>query len=337
MKIRKILSSLAVASALASSAFGAFSVVDVSSFTFDNSRDKMTGITFPLNGQERTLTLIYNDEQTDPTIAPFDASELFKKTGYACDWYGKDPFKCTARHFYTGIVWSSNSVGGQVNIDKAKLESLNRDIVLLDRKNVGRTYLPNNTTFMRVYIDKDGYLNAEFTRFAGGTSRAKTAKPIPFLQNVYIQANESGEAYEVAWKNIQTGEISKGYESQQFASLDKNLQRSENEHSIYKPSEDIISLDPEFSNTDLKLLYNDFGLKKFFWSTKKPLFANLDKSDLSDMPFHQVDNSLKLDEKLANKIVGDLFLGQNNFDAKDLRIYVDSNENILAIDIREKF
>ncbi|MDL0090050.1 hypothetical protein [Campylobacter gastrosuis] len=330
MKISKILTGF-FGLIVATNLMASYTIKPLSELTFNNDTDGAINFSY----ENINIPLIYNIGQTDPSlIGLLDTSELYKTTGYTCDNKGSKPFICTSKHFFTGIVWSSNSVGGEILLDKETFERLNKDIIFLKRSNATRYSIPNKTPFMNVFIDKQGYLNAQFTRPSGGTSSAKTPKPIPFGQRVYIQANEYGENYEVAWKNLSTGEISSGKAGQQFALDDHNLSRAEFPYGKYNSDLDVVDLDDTFD--DLRSVLNDINLKNFFWGPKVEMFEKLGTNDLSDMPVHQKGYPLQFDTNFANRVASDLFFNTNYFKENSLYVYVDNNGYPVVIDIRTK-
>lgn len=214
-----------------------------------------------------------------------------------------------------------------------KLSSINPMFLYRENINRGIKYM-DNMPFIKVYIDSNAYLKAEFTLTNGGRISATTPKPIPFNEPIYIQANEIGDSYEVGWKSLQTGESSIGKASHQFPPLD-----SQYELSPKKVSGDLM-VNLKFYNSDRKSTYlitsyNNLFMKDYFWNTKVSMFENIDKKDLSDMVVYQNDTSLKIDGSLVNKIMSDITQGTNYFKDKELKVYIDDNSSVEAIDIRQ--
>lgn len=65
------------------------------------------------------------------------------------------------------------------------------------------------------------------------------------------------------------------------------------------------------------------------------MFSKID-ADLSNGIVYY-DGKLKVDAVLIQKILLDLNKESNYFNQSTLRAYVDANDNVLAVDIREKY
>lgn len=305
-----------------------YRTIHINNFVYDEKTDSISAIR-DSNGNF-LFYLVYNKIQNDPTKKFSLDEKKYLQDGYTCDYIGSEPEKCSGEHFYQNIVWNSNSVGAKIFLKKDILDNFTSNVRILYRQNINRDIDSlKNKPFMDVYIDKNAYLKAEFTLISGGTISATTPKPIPFDEPVYIQANEHGEKYEVGWKSLKTGESSIGKASHQIPPLD-------NQYGLYPKKvskEEKVSL--IFNNVNFNDLYNYLFMKDYFWNTKIPMFENIDKKDLSDMVVYQNDTSLKIDGTLVNKIISDITKGTNNFKEKELRVYIDDNSNVEAIDIRQ--
>ena len=269
--------------------------------------------------------LVYNKIQNDPTKDfSLNQDNYKKESGYRCNGSGDKSRECSALKFFHGVVWSSNTLTAQIYIRSGMLDTIeNNNIMLLSLNNFTRAYKHmNNKPFMKVYIDKNAYLKTEFTLISGGTISATTPKPIPFDEPVYIQANEHGENYEVDWKSLKTGESSIGKASHQFPpedhTTDGNIQKTIVENIYIKHL--------EFANDKL-------FMSGYTWSTFIPMFS-LDNNITSNIIMYQ-GNGLNIDGEFINKIISDITQNTNHFKEKDLRVYIDDNSNVEAIDIRQ--
>ena len=296
----------------------------VSDFSYDAVRDTITTLTFSLNGQGQSIFLVHNKVQNDPTLPYINTSELTSRD-YKCS--GKT---CTGLEFYTKTIWRSNSVGAKLILNEAKFKQANREIVLLNRTNENRVgdKLMNGKPYMKVFIDKNGYLNSQFALMTGGLTSAKTSEPIPFGEAVYIQADGAdGITYEVGWKNLSTGKTSRGIAAHQVSPVDLDPDSNP------KPTASL-----NFANEqDFESLIKEHKMTGYFWNTRLPMFSNSNKDDMSKMVVYQQDRKLKIDNTLAVKVISDLIYGQNNFKPADMRVYVDNQGNVIAVDIRETY
>lgn len=307
-----------------------YTPIPINNFSYDSVRDTITTIYDSTNNP--ILHIVHNKKQNDPTLTAKDltklnTTEIYKKTGYTCDNEGKKPYSCSAYHFYTGIVLNSNSVGANINLSQTKLAQYGKDIVLLDRESRLGTY-------MKVFIDQNGYLCSKFTLTTGGTTTARTAQPIPFNENVYIQANDLGQAYQVGWKSLDTGNSSIGKAGHQIKPVFTPTPGKPN--GFHDDKNTVISLDELFWQI-LPDTIAKFGITNYFWNTNIPMFANIGKDDLSGMVVYQQSPALKMDLTFVNKVIGDLQGNTNYFPLGKLRAYVDANGNLAAADVREVY
>lgn len=73
-------------------------------------------------------------------------------------------------------------------------------------------------------------------------------------------------------------------------------------------------------------------MTRFFQGYGVNMFANMNKTDISDKPIQQPD--LSIDSNLINKILSDISGTTNYFEADELRLYVDDNMNVIIVDVR---
>lgn len=78
---------------------------------------------------------------------------------------------------------------------------------------------------------------------------------------------------------------------------------------------------------------NSHLISNFFWNASTGMFADMNKTDISNNVVFQPNTSLVVDINFINKVYGDLFMGQNNFNANQLRVYV--ADNYIIADVRE--
>lgn len=339
MKISKILTGFAISSILISTAFGYIKKDGVPNI--NSSIDTYNAVSYPVkqgrNQIDKIVYLLHNINQFDPSLN-FEYVGRLLESDYLCK-IGKETFKCNALQYYESTLWASNSVGMRLNNPAdllAILKKENKKFVFLNRINEARNAdTPRNgKPYMKVYIDKDGYLNAEFTRLTGGTSRARTSEPIPTNEPVYIQANESGEQYEVGWKGINSGKTSFGKNSHQVAPVDSDS------NSNPTPLVSLLLDSDDSTDIDLNDIYEGYKFYRFldiegyFWNTKIPMFANIDKKDLSNMGITRADTRLVIDKQLFLRVISDFENGTNYFKNDTLRIYK-INETTIIADIRE--
>lgn len=337
MKIFTILRNISVMVALSSQAFGYVAMPGEPNI--NNARDALVPIS---SGSSRLFTILVNKSQNDPSLDFENASKL-ADDDYLCI-SGDKKVKCNALTYYETTLWSSNSVAAKIELNSNILENLKKDnkkIVFLNRINHGRAgdHLRNDKPFMKVYIDKNGYLNAEFTRLTGGLSQARTSEPIPTDEPVYIQANEMGEVYEVGWKGLVSNKTSFGKNGHQVSPIDSD------QNANPKPWVELGLDSNEQDDLDMNDVYNGLkvhsllNVKDYFWSYKVDMFFYINKNTTT-MPVHQNNTQLNLDMNLVYKILNDLRNpDQNdsnlNFKNDTLRVYSVPGTGIVA-DIREK-
>lgn len=70
---------------------------------------------------------------------------------------------------------------------------------------------------------------------------------------------------------------------------------------------------------------NSHLISNFFWNASTGMFADMNTTDISNNVVFQPNTSLVVDIYFINKVYGDLFMGQNNFNANQLRVYVADN------------
>lgn len=338
-----------------------YAVDNASNFTFDSTRDTMNTVSFTLNGQNISLLLVSNRVQNDPTKVgktAINISNLNQSTGYICKGGGGSA-NCGGEHFYTNVAWNSNSVGAKIILTQNALDNAkNGEIVLLDRNyqfidestDVRQRVIKSrqntlfNKPFFKVYIDKEGYLNAKFTRITGGTSVAKTNKPIPLNEEIYIQANQNKSThYEVSWKNARTNEVSSGKNAHQTPLSFDNFQADKlTQQEINLIGQSVLPIaNTGFKSTNFQdsliNARNDLSMQNYFWGANVPMFANIDKDVVDGAAAFQESARLIINNELIAKILADIFNNQDNFNPSNMRIYIDANQNIVAVDIRQNF
>ncbi|MGH1600744.1 hypothetical protein [Campylobacter majalis] len=338
MKISKILISLAVVAGLSSVAFGYVAMNGSPNINND------TDVVLPISSGDKVLFYILaNKTQNDPSLSFVNTTKM-TNNDFRCKSERGQTYNCRAIDFYETTLWSSNSVGAKIELKPNILSILkdkNAKIVFLNRINRDRAAdtLRNNKPFMKVYIDKDGYLNAEFTRLTGGVSQARTSQPIPIDEPVYIQSNEQAEKYEVGWKGLNSGKTSFGKNEHQIAPIDSDKNANP------KPSVSLDITSDEINDFDLEDVYNGtkfytlLNTQNYFWNTKIDMFSGIDK-DVSSMQLFQNNTQLQLDFGLLNRIIHDLNIADENssklnFPSDTMRVYSIPDFGLIT-DIREK-
>ncbi|PPB72794.1 hypothetical protein, partial [Campylobacter hyointestinalis] len=87
------------------------------------------------------------------------------------------------------------------------------------------------------------------------------------------------------------------------------------------------------NDAKLELFAKINAMKNFFWNYKIDMFADMNATDISNNTVFQPNTSLVVDTNFINKVYGDLFMGQNNFNANQLRVYI--ADNYIIADVRE--
>lgn len=277
----------------------------VSNLTFNPARDTIDTIS---DDSGPLFYVIRNKLQLDPTTLIND--NKLRSTDYVGGISGYS--------FYSYNVFLSNTVAADITLT----EYPGYDVVIFDR--IHDTHIREYPQtmykpFMRVFIDKDGYLNALFTRYPGGTSVAKSDKPIPLNERVHIQANQQGNGYEVGWKSYSSNTQSTGYNSYQIDLVD-----------FQKGS--ILN----FKDIERKflLLTNIWDMTNFYWNTYLPLFSKYGATDVSDMLVYQGYDMLILNNEFVGKIIAEINGEEEFFKIFPLKAYIDKDKNVQAVDVR---
>ncbi|WP_065843385.1 hypothetical protein [Campylobacter fetus] len=341
----------------------AYKVFYVSDFVFDSSTDELTGV---YNGEQLLFYLAYNKVQNDPTKGfAINKPYLNTTTGYRCNYNGTGGAPCSFKEYNHRVAYAFNSVGGWFYF--TQYPTTDNSFILINRKNVKRgnaeplmTDRPGyEKPHFKVFVGSDGKLNVQFTLVTGGIQTVMTPQAIPLNTRVYLQANNSGIDYEVGWTTLD-GTSSRASGSHQGFSVPADIDehkvaRNNNAKCLSGPNigtPDIhnsgcikISLKPDTSDTDLsnqdaindtelELFAKINAMTNFFWNNEIGMFADMNKTDISDRAMYQNDASLVIDENLINKILSDITGSTNYFEADKLRLYVDGNYNVIVADIR---
>ncbi|PPB66906.1 hypothetical protein CDQ76_08600 [Campylobacter hyointestinalis subsp. hyointestinalis] len=226
---------------------------------------------------------------------------------------------------------------------------------LIDRKNTKRGNAGGSQSFMggkphfKVFVDTYGKLSVTFTLVTGGTQTVSTPQAIPLNTKVYLQANNRGIDYEVGWTTLD-GVSSRASGSHQGFSIPADI----DEHRVARNNKTSCQSGPNLTNINERnsgCIKIDFGSKmqqmvefynqkknshfisNFFWNALTDMFADMNKTDISNNTVFQPNTSLVVDTNFINKVYGDLFMGQNNFNANQLRVYI--ADNYIIADVRE--
>ncbi|PPB71993.1 hypothetical protein [Campylobacter hyointestinalis] len=344
-----------------SSQVRSYTPLPISQFVFDENLDELTSVS---SGGQHLFYLAYNKVQNDPTKTfSVNIPEVDTSTGYRCDYNGSHQAICSFKEFYHRVEYANNSIGGWFYF--TQYPTSNDNFVLIDRKNTKRGNAGGSQSFMggkphfKVFVDTYGKLSVTFTLVTGGTQTVSTPQAIPLNTRVYLQANNSGIDYEVGWTTLD-GTSSRASGSHQGfsipADIDEHRVARNNKTSCQSGPNDIgtptaknsgcikISLKPDVSDTDLanqsaindaklELFAKINAMKNFFWNYKIDMFADMNATDISNNTVFQPNTSLVVDTNFINKVYGDLFMGQNNFNANQLRVYI--ADNYIIADVRE--
>ena len=201
----------------------------------------------------------------------------------------------------------------------------------------------------KVFVDTYGKLSVTFTLVTGGTQTVSTPQAIPLNTNVYLQANNSGINYEVGWTTLD-GTSSRASGSHQGFSIPADI----DEHRVARNNKTSCQSGPNVININERnsgCIKIDFGSKmqqvvefynqnknshfisNFFWNASTNMFADMNATDISNNTIFQPNTTLVVDINFINKVYGDLFMGENNFNANQLRVYI--ADNYIIADVRE--
>ena len=330
----------------------AYTPLPINQFVFDENLDELISVS---SGGQHLFYLAYNKIQNDPTKPRGELLvNLTENENYACDYIAQQAPICNYEDYYSQVGYAMNSIGGWFYFNA--YPSNDSDFVLINRINAKRGNAGGSNSFMgnkphfKVFVSSDGRLKAQFTLITGGLDTVSSPEPIPLNKNVYLQANNSGINYEVGWITADgTSSVASG-SHQGFAipaDIDEHTVARNNKTScqsgpnIIEPitakNSGCIKID--FINKIIETgnFYNSkkntHFISNFFWNGATTMFADMNKTDISNNTVFQPNTRLVVDTNFINKVYGDLFIGQNNFTANQLRVYV--ADNYIIADVRE--
>ena len=330
----------------------AYTPLPIDQFVFDENLDELISVS---SGGQHLFYLAYNKIQNDPTKPRGELLvNLTENENYACDYIAQQAPICNYEDYYSQVGYAMNSIGGWFYFNA--YPSNDSDFVLINRINAKRGNAGGSNSFMgnkphfKVFVSSDGRLKAQFTLITGGLDTVSSPEPIPLNKNVYLQANNSGINYEVGWITLDgTSSVASG-SHQGFAipaDIDEHTVARNNKTScqsgpnIIEPitakNSGCIKID--FINKIIETgnFYNSkkntHFISNFFWNGATTMFADMNKTDISNNTVFQPNTRLVVDTNFINKVYGDLFIGQNNFTANQLRVYV--ADNYIIADVRE--
>ncbi|WP_173647277.1 hypothetical protein, partial [Campylobacter fetus] len=275
---------------------------------------------------------------------------------YGCDYIAQQVADCNFDLYHTRVAYAFNSIAGWFYF--TQYPTTNDNLVLISRMNSQRGSVeplildtPSyRKPHFKVFVGTDGKLGVTFTLVTGGTQTVSTPQAIPLNTNVYLQANNGGIDYEVGWTTLD-GTSSKASGSHQGFSVPadidehrvgRNTQKyclSDGGGNATKETSGCITISSPFiqdffdeTKTKYKTLSKYNRMTRFFWGYGVNMFADMNKTDISDKPIYQPD--LSIDANLINKILSDITGSTNYFEADELRLYVDGNYNVIVADIR---
>ena len=330
----------------------AYTPLPIDQFVFDENLDELISVS---SGGQHLFYLAYNKIQNDPTKPRGELLvNLTENENYACDYIAQQAPICNYEDYYSQVGYAMNSIGGWFYFNA--YPSNDSDFVLINRINAKRGNAGGSNSFMgnkphfKVFVSSDGRLKAQFTLITGGLDTVSSPEPIPLNKNVYLQANNSGINYEVGWITLDgTSSVASG-SHQGFAipaDIDEHTVARNNKTScqsgpniidpITAKNSGCIKID--FINKIIETgnFYNSkkntHFISNFFWNGATTMFADMNKTDISNNTVFQPNTRLVVDTNFINKVYGDLFIGQNNFTANQLRVYV--ADNYIIADVRE--
>ncbi|TWO19434.1 hypothetical protein [Campylobacter hyointestinalis] len=334
-----------------SSQVRSYTPLPISQFVFDENLDELTSVS---SGGQLLFYLAYNKVQNDPTIPRSELLvNLSENENYACDYTAQQASICSYEDYYSQVQYTLNSIGGWFYF--TQYPTSNDNFVLIDRKNTKRGNAGQSQSFMggkphfKVFVDTYGKLSVTFTLVTGGTQTVSTPQAIPLNTKVYLQANNRGIDYEVGWTTLD-GVSSRASGSHQGFSIPADI----DEHRVARNNKTSCQSGPNLTNINERnsgCIKIDFGSKmqqmvefynqkknshfisNFFWNALTDIFADMNKTDISNNTVFQPNTSLVVDTNFINKVYGDLFMGQNNFNANQLRVYI--ADNYIIADVRE--
>ncbi|MEE3704690.1 hypothetical protein V2I29_03730 [Campylobacter sp. CX2-8023-23] len=328
-----------------------YTPLPIDQFVFDSNLDELTSVS---SGGQLLFYLAYNKVQNDPTMPRSELlTNLSESENYACDYIAQQASICNYEDYYSQVQYALNSIGGWFYF--TQYPSSDDEFVLINRINTKRGNAGGSQKFMggkphfKVFVDTYGKLSVTFTLVTGGTQTVSTPQAIPLNTKVYLQANNSGINYEVGWITLDgTNSIANG--SHQGFSIPADI----DEHRVARNNKVSCQSGPNLTGINERnsgCIKIDFGSKmqqtvefynqkknshlisNFFWNASTGMFADMNKTDISNNTVFQPNTSLVVDINFINKVYGDLFMGQNNFNANQLRVYV--ADNYIIADVRE--
>ncbi len=330
----------------------AYTPLPINQFVFDENLDELISVS---SGGQHLFYLAYNKIQNDPTKPRGELLvNLTENENYACDYIAQQAPICNYEDYYSQVGYAMNSIGGWFYFNA--YPSNDSDFVLINRINAKRGNAGGSNSFMgnkphfKVFVSSDGRLKAQFTLITGGLDTVSSPEPIPLNKNVYLQANNSGINYEVGWITAD-GTSSRASGSHQGFAIPADI----DEHTVARNNKTSCQSGPniiepitaknsgcikiDFINKIIETgnFYNSkkntHFISNFFWNGATTMFADMNKTDISNNTVFQPNTRLVVDTNFINKVYGDLFIGQNNFTANQLRVYVD--DNYIIADVRE--
>lgn len=329
----------------------AYTPLPIDQFVFDPNLDELTSAS---SGGQLLFYLAYNKKQNDPTMPRSELlTNLSENENYACDYTAQQASICSYEDYYSQVQYALNSIGGWFYF--TQYPSSDDEFVLIDRKNTQRGNAGQSQSFMggkphfKVFVDTYGKLSVTFTLVTGGTQTVSTPQAIPLNTNVYLQANNSGINYEVGWTTLD-GTSSRASGSHQGFSIPADI----DEHRVARNNKTSCQSGPNVININERnsgCIKIDFGSKmqqvvefynqnknshfisNFFWNASTNMFADMNATDISNNTIFQPNTTLVVDINFINKVYGDLFMGENNFNANQLRVYI--ADNYIIADVRE--
>ncbi|PPB66155.1 hypothetical protein [Campylobacter hyointestinalis] len=334
-----------------SSQVRSYTPLPISQFVFDENLDELTSVS---SGGQFLFYLAYNKVQNDPTIPRSELLvNLSENENYACDYTAQQASICSYEDYYSQVQYALNSIGGWFYF--TQYPTSNDNFVLIDRKNTKRGNAGQSQSFMggkphfKVFVDTYGKLSVTFTLVTGGTQTVSTPQAIPLNTKVYLQANNRGIDYEVGWTTLD-GASSRASGSHQGFSIPADI----DEHRVARNNKTSCQSGPSLTNVNERnsgCIKIDFGSKmqqmvefynqkknsyfisNFFWNASTNMFADMNKTNISNNAVFQPNTTLVVDINFINKVYGDLFMGENNFNANQLRVYI--ADNYIIADVRE--
>jgi len=331
----------------------AYIPLPIDQFVFDPNLDELTSVS---SGGQLLFYLAYNKKQNDPTMPRSELlTNLSENENYACDYIAQQASICSYEDYYSQVQYALNSIGGWFYF--SGYPSSDDDFVLISRMNSQRgsvePLMLDTSSYrkphFKVFVDTYGKLSVTFTLVTGGTQTVSTPQAIPLNTNVYLQANNSGINYEVGWTTLD-GTSSRASGSHQGFSIPADI----DEHRVARNNKTSCQSGPNVININERnsgCIKIDFGSKmqqvvefynqnknshfisNFFWNASTNMFADMNATDISNNTIFQPNTTLVVDINFINKVYGDLFMGENNFNANQLRVYI--ADNYIIADVRE--